>query len=94
MVSHYKHSPFIKVEQPLNKGILWDIFEYLSLYNFSKPTLRVSFPSSQGLTRNWQPVPGEGQGLGVGRSKPRFCRGDEGQESMDKQTSTDTPVRG
>lgn len=61
MVSHYKHSPFIKAEQPLNKGILWDIFEYLSLYNFSKLMLRVSFLSSCGLTRNWQPVLGEGQ---------------------------------
>ena len=61
MVSRYKHSPFIKVEQPLNKDILWDIFEYLSLYNFSKLMLRVSFPSSRGLTRNWQTVLGEGQ---------------------------------
>lgn len=53
VVSHYKHSPFFKVEQPLNKGMLWDIFEYLCLCNFSKLMLRVSFSSYCG-SQSWE----------------------------------------
>lgn len=37
MVSHDKRSQFIEADQPLRKGILWEMVECFGLYNFSKP---------------------------------------------------------
>lgn len=82
--SHYEHSSFITFEQPLNKGILWDIFEYLSPYNFSKLTLRVSFPHvvSRGTgSQSWERDRS-------GMIKPHVSTGVKGQESLPGQAWT------
>lgn len=37
VVSHDKRSQFVEADQPLKKGILWEIVECLGLCDFSKP---------------------------------------------------------